>query len=236
MPDLFIADQPKSDKPVSPNTHATPTPDTGGFVDALAKTAKAPPVPTHHKPTNMVHAFSAFVEFPKNISFENQETNEHILLFVRKHFITNLPWIITTFFAALIPLLFIPFFQPVLTSVGLEIPGPYVLVILLFYYLILGSYGFLTYILWFYNSGIVTNMRVVDIDLTDITHKNVAATAVIDIVDVEYSQKGFLQSFVDFGNVHMQTEGLKANFEFLQIPHPGKSADIINDLLREAKK
>jgi hypothetical protein len=134
-----------------------------------------------------------------------------------------------------IPPLTILFILPIFEELSLSVPGNFLSILLGFYYVLLSLYAFLNFISWFYNVGIITNLRLVDIDLTDITHKNVAATALVDIVDVEYSQKGFLQSTFDYGNVQIQTEGLKANFEYLLVPNPGQVADVINDLLRELK-
>ena len=102
-------------------------------------------------------------------------------------------------------------------------------------YLIVFGYAFVSYVSWFFNIGIVTNLRVVDVDVNDITSKSVAATEMKDILDVEYNQKGFLQNFFDYGNVHMQLAGQNPNFEFLFIPRPARTADVISDLMREVK-
>ena len=72
----------------------------------------------------------------------------------------------------------------------------------------------------------------IDVDTSHISQKNIASTGIGDIVDVEYSQTGFFSGIFHYGNVHMQTEGVKPNFEFLGIPNPAKAADIILDLMR----
>lgn len=177
-----------------------------------------------------MHPFSAFHTSPEGISFENQEPNEKIYLFLRRHFITILPWIAGTFiFALLPPLVFLS--VSVLDLALPEIPGNIILIVTLFYYLILFGFAFINYVVWFYNVGLVTNLRVVDIDVQNLQSKNVAATPIEGIVDVEYSQHGLIQNIFDYGNVLMQTEGVKANFEFLAIPHPAKVTDIMSDLI-----
>ena len=113
-------------------------------------------------------------------------------------------------------------------------PTPYVLVLTLSYYLLVFGYAFVSFITWFYNVGILTKKRLVDIDFSDIMYKNVATARLIDIVDVEYTQGGFLHSFFDYGDVFVQTEGIKPNFEFHAVPHPSIVVNMI--LIRMGRK
>lgn len=214
MPELFTA--PKK------QTAQTPTP-----APPLITTDKSH-VETKNLSRGKVHLLTTYCTYPEGVRFENQERDEIIILLVRKHFITNISWIATSLLFALIPLIL--FFILLETGAFYELPTNYLLIISLFYYFILIGVAGVNFITWFYHVGIITNKRVVDIDITYITHKNVATTEIRDIVDVEYTQKGFLHSFFNYGNVHMQTEGIKANFEFTSIPNPAMVADIINDL------
>jgi len=211
MVDLYIATQDKPQKTKKPETQPV-----------------APGTVTIHR--KEMHPFSAFHASPEGITFENQESNEKIYVFLRRHFITNLPWVAGIFvFALLPPLLFLV--VSVLNLSLPEIPGNIVLVLTLFYYLILFGFAFVNYVVWFYNVGIITNLRAIDIDVQNLQSKNVAATPLDGIVDVEYTQHGLIQNFFNFGDVHIQTEGLKANFEYLLIPHPARVTDIISDLI-----
>ena len=60
-----------------------------------------------HQPVGL---FSAYCMYPDNVTFENQDTNEQIILFLRRHFITNFYWIVSVIILALLPVLFAPFF------------------------------------------------------------------------------------------------------------------------------
>lgn len=200
----------------------------------VANTKQAHKTKPINKETDIVRSskmgiLTTFCQNPKGITFENQEENEEVILFIRRHIITNVPWVAIT-----LTLLIVPFFlQALLPFLGYEfVPSTYWVIGLGFYYLVVIGYALLQFTAWFYNVGIVTNIRVVDIDINGITNRNIAAAVVQDIVDVEYSQRGFIQSFFDYGNVHMQTEGLKANFEFLLIPKPAQVSDIISGLMQ----
>lgn len=216
MPELFTTPQ-KNPQPPLPET--APHPHTRLEAKNLSR--------------GKVHLFTTYCTYPEGVRFENQEKDEIIVLLVRKHFITNLSWIVLTILLALLPPLVLFFASQ--TELFLEISTSYLLVLLLFFYFVLFGIAGVNFITWFYHVGIVTQKRVVDIDITYVTNKNVATTEVRDIVDVEYSQRGFLHSFFNFGHVHMQTEGIKANFEFTSIPNPALVADIINDLKESIK-
>jgi hypothetical protein len=226
MPDLFVA------KKKTPGKKADAAVPAEGNVDTpIQKSLQSVGENLSHH----MRAISAFSQFPDNIRFENQEEGEFIILFMRRHIVTNTGWIFLTILFALLPFLSSLLLFPVLEIVGISIPGNFLTVIMLFYYLLLFGYAYVHYVSWFFNIGIITNMRVVDIDVIDITSKNVAATEIEDLVDVEYNQQGFLQNFFDYGHLHVQVVGLKPNFEFLSIPHPAKAQDIISDLMREVK-
>ncbi|MBI5045282.1 MAG: hypothetical protein HZC02_05140 [Candidatus Levybacteria bacterium] len=177
-----------------------------------------------------MHPFASFHIAPEGITFENQEKDEEILLFLRRHFITNINWIAGTIAFTLLPIVVFLFHTLQLVILP-ELPPQFLLVILLFYYLIVFGYFYMNFLSWFYNIALITTLRVVDIDVENLQSKNVAATDIEGIVDVEYMQRGFFQNFFDYGNVLIQTEGIKSNFEFLRIPHPAKVTDVISDLI-----
>ncbi len=100
----------------------------------------------------------------------------------------------------------------------------------MFYYVITIGYALTELLNWFYNIGIVTKTRLIDIDYSHVTHKSIAITRIGDIVDAEYKQGGFLGNIFNYGDIFIQTEGLKPNFEFPSVPQPAEIIDIIIDL------
>ncbi len=177
--------------------------------------------------------FTSFTMQPQGVEFEHQEPGEQIILLLRRHAITNVPWITITLVLFILPLLVPTILSITNQNLFFLIPDNFLLIYLLLYYLIVIGYALLSFVLWFYNLGLVTNYRVIDIDAVNFTSKNVAATAIHDIVDVEYTQRGFLQNTFDYGNVFMQTAGTNENFEFDLVPQPAVVADIVSDLIRE---
>jgi hypothetical protein len=172
---------------------------------------------------------ASFCHNPTGVTFINQEHDEKIILFLRKHFIKNISWISMGFLFLLLPIILI-FPVNFIESVQSVIPLRFILVFLGFYYLIIVGFVYTSFITWFYNVGIITTKQIIDVDFTDIMYREVAKVRIEDVIDAEYIQGGFLHSFFDYGNVFVQTEGLKPNFEFHSIPYPDKTTDIIIDL------
>lgn len=178
---------------------------------------------------NHNHMLASFCQNPEGFSFQTQKHNETILLFLRRHFITNLLWIVAAIILSIIPIVFIAlnFKFPLLTTI--QIPRQFVIILTLFYYLILFSYIFINFLTWFYNVFLVTNERVIDIDYSNIVIHNVAETRVGQIEDVHYVQSGFVRSLFNFGDVFIQTAGSEKIFEALAVPKPREAANIIAD-------
>lgn len=175
------------------------------------------------------HFYSSLVPYPRNISFDDQKANEEIILIVRRHFVTNVPWIVASILLALFPVTLLPFivrffpFTPPTSQTS-------VLISLFFY---LGVFGFvlLKFTLWYFHVGILTNLRIRDIDIHGILFKDVSETNNEFIQDVTHSQIGFIRSLFNYGDVMVQTAGTKPNIEFDKAPKPAKVAQIITGLL-----
>lgn len=174
---------------------------------------------------------SAYFEDPSKVKFNNMMENEILLLFLRKHNITNLTWILKAIALALIPIIF-----EFLSSFGFYSndfvsPTGKFIIYGFYYFFIFSSYIFVNYMTWFYNISLVTNIRVIDIDYSEIVFENVDATKLSQVEDVGYKQIGIFRSIFDYGDVHLQTAGTASNFEFLSVPHPENVIRIINHLL-----
>ncbi len=177
----------------------------------------------HDKP----HFYTSFGEYPEGVTFINQEEGEEVALLLRRHFITNVPWIAFSIFLALLPLL-IPF-------VAATFPLPAfssstITLMFAFYYLFIFGFILLNFALWYFHVGLVTTLRILDIDLAGILYRQITVTKHENVEDVTHSQIGFVSSLFNYGDVHVQTAGTEVNIEFDRIPRPSKAAEIIHDL------
>lgn len=211
MPDIFLA-----------NTEKKPVNITSTYLSSNEETKDT-------SSDGGMHLFTAFHEKPKHIRVINQEKDETILLFLRKSLFTNIKWVVGSIILLIIPIILSIFINPFNSPFGF--PFRYVLYFVIFYYLIVFTYIHIRFITWYFNISLVTNIRVIDIDFSNLIYKNLAATKLNLVQDVSYQQVGTLRTLLDYGDVYVQTAGTLENFEFLAIPQPGKAVHIIEDLI-----
>ncbi len=214
MPDVFISKNSPAAKtantpPDTPNTNVYTTTDSEGHL----------------------HLLSSFCSNPLGVAFRDQEPDEKVLLFLRRHFITNFSWILTTIILFLLPFILIVL-NVQFSIVDLSIlPMNLKTAITLFYYLTVFSYGFTNFVTWYFNISLVTTERVVDIDYSDIVYKNIAATKLDLVQDASFVQIGVFAGIFNYGDVLVQTAGTLDNFDFFKVPHPDKVVNIIEGLI-----
>lgn len=182
-----------------------------------------------------MNAFSTYCVNPQGVSFADQEKDEKILLFLRRHIITNVDWLLLTLVFSLIPimisllnLLDTPNFNIISF---LNLPPQFTTFFVIFYYFLVFTFVLVNFMSWFYNIGLVTDKRVVDIDLTELIFKNIATTKHSLIQDVSYSQNGAIRSLFHFGDVTVQTAGQEGKFELEAVPHPDKVVHLMEDFI-----
>lgn len=187
------------------------------------KQNKKPAIKTHHMPL-----FATFFTDP-DLYFSDLQKDEKVVLFLRADFITNVPWIFFTLLGILLPFIFF-FLLSIMNLPDVLISSKFIVILVIFYYLLIFGYAFGSFINWYYNIGLVTTKRVIDLDVAYITYRNLAATQITMVKNVEYTQAGFLHAFFDYGTVLVQTDVIRENIEFEHVPNPGKVAHIVLEL------
>jgi len=170
---------------------------------------------------------------PLAIHFQAQNPNEKVYYLLRRHFATNTPWIITLAAAFVIPLVFLP--QAQSFEAWTNIPEPIQLALLIFWYLAISGFGLINSTKWYYHVLLMTDTRLLDIDLVGFLYRNVTEAQLRDVQDVTHTQGGIFQLLFNYGNVYVQTAGTEQNLELLRVSDPGKVHDIITDLSAEAR-
>ncbi len=181
-------------------------------------------------PSEKHNPLSSIVFTPENLRFESMDREEKVILFLRKHFITNIPWIIMATFMFLIP----AFVQNL--SLFDSIPKNFMFVFILIWYLISTAYFLESFLTWFFNVYIVTDERVIDIDFYNLIYKEVSDANIDRIQDVTYSMGGVVRTMFNYGDVMIQTASEVPNFEFQAVPKPDKVAKVLQDLRIEEQQ
>lgn len=174
------------------------------------------------------HALAHFVQNPDNFSFEAKNSEEDVVLVLRSHIIVNVPWVLFTLVLLLIPLLLI-LVLPNASIIRLDLTTKVLLTAV--YYLIVFGYAFLNFTLWYFQATIITNQRIIDIDLNGILSLQINEAPIESVLDSEYRQKGMLASFFDYGDILLETETRVQDLEIIKAPHPTRAVEIISKLV-----
>lgn len=169
---------------------------------------------------NILHSFC----IKPGYRFETQHPTEQIILVLRAHPITQIPWIFNSFILSILLILinivlpnFLTFSQIIFFNLlGLAVIFAYVL------------FNFLS---WFFNVGIITNERIIDVDFHAVIYKEVTETQLGKVEDVTAKSAGFFSSIFNYGNIFVQTAGTEVNIEFPNVPRPAEVTKIINQLV-----
>lgn len=181
-------------------------------------------------PTQPHNPLGSIIFCPENLKFESMDSEEKVVLFLRKHFVTNIPWMLMSAILFLIP--------SFISGLELfnEIPSNFKFVFILIWYLIATAYTLESFLTWFFNVYIVTDERVIDVDFYNLIYKEVSDANIDRIQDVTYNMGGVVRAMFNYGDVLIQTASEVPNFEFLAVPQPDKVVRVLQDLRIEEQQ
>lgn len=161
------------------------------------------------------------------------EPGEEILKVVRKHWFIIVTQLIGAFMTAIVPLILLGFFVELPKFVG----GPEINVgghtpIITFgvaTWLLLSTFsGFVVWTHYYLDLWIITDRRIIAIEQIHFFNRNVAIFRLERLQDIEFSIKGLIQTFFNFGTLSAQTAGhMEANFSSPGMPNPDELQNII---------
>jgi len=176
------------------------------------------------KKSRSKHLYSLCVN--PEVSFEGQTKSERVILLLRAHPITFVPWIIVASLMFLLPFILNVFLFSLFRFKE-------VIFINIFWYSATFSYVLVNIISWLFNVGIVTNERIIDIDYQYLLYKEISASTLEDAVDVTAKTSGFIHTFLHYGDIYVQTAGNIQNIEFYKTPDPSDVVSVINQLMQQ---
>lgn len=189
---------------------------------------------SNHPKKSKAHFYTSFMMYPVNVKFPDQDPDEDVIILVRRHIITNIPWMVLSFFFAITPPLIIPFLTTLFPF--FQIAAGTQTALALSYNLFILGYILVNFSIWYFHASLVTNKRIIDVDLDNILTKHVSETRISLIQDVSYTQVGAIRSIFNYGDVFIQTAGPHPNIEFDKSPQPALIARIIGDLIHAVHK
>lgn len=186
---------------------------------------------SRHSESGHTHnPLAAYSYCPDNVSFETQDSQEKVILFLRKHPITNLPWILLAVLLAFAPAILTSF--PLLSF----LPVNFQFVALLLWYLVVTAFVLESALTWFFNVYIVTDERIIDVDFLNLIYREITEAKIDKIQDVTHSVGGVVRTIFNYGDVVIQTAGTAQNLEFEAVPEPAEVTKIIQELRIEEEQ
>lgn len=179
---------------------------------------------------SMFRIFSAYWENPKDAHFAGSDPDEKVLLVLRKHFITNFPWIFLSVLLSVFP--FVIVYRLNLSGQDfqfLTLPPRFYPILALFWYFFIFLFSFENFLSWFFSVYIVSTKKIVDYDFHGIIYRNIAEAPLRNIEDIHHTIKGFWPLIFNYGDITIQTAGEKREFDFIAVPNPLKIQDLISD-------
>ena len=194
---------------------------------------------SHNKAAHVSHShrhshnpLSAFNYMPEKINFVAADSEEKIILLLRKHPITNLGWIINSMALIVAPLIL----TFILDTITQTVPVGFQIVGILGWYLVTLAFIFEKFLGWFFNVYIVTDERVFDVDFVHLTYREITDANLDQIQDVTSKIAGVFGTLINYGDVFIQTASATPQIEFEKVPNPDKVAAILRDLRVEEER
>lgn len=172
-------------------------------------------------------------QFKPHDLFPGMQADEKIYMVLRPHWFT----LVLKFIAWL---LFVVILMAIDWAIDAYAPAlkrdPYVGYINLFknvytMFLVLGL--LILWVMYYLNIQILTNERIVDITQKSLIHRTVSELHLNSIEDVTAETKGVFGTFLNFGNVYVQTAAETERFVFDQVPNPAAVEKMILDLYEQ---
>jgi hypothetical protein len=180
--------------------------------------------------------FDSIIKNPKSASFDGKDVDEEIQYVFRRHFITNVPWIVLGILLFFVPkIAALTFLDLRINGVGLVETSVWAW-FLVFWYLFTFGFLFENFISWFFDVFMVTNKRIVDIDFEGVLYRSISETNLNNIEDATSRNAGALGAILDIGDITIQTAGERREFELDGVHNPSMIRDLIMDFVAEYKR
>lgn len=159
--------------------------------------------------------------------FESQQSDEQVILLVRRHILALLSVITISVLLYMIGLLAVfvfPFLLPMMVS-GFAY-NIYVLIVSLLF-LFTTIFLFNNWVLHYLHAAVLTTEHFVEISQSGLFSRKISVLALEKIQDVSSSQEGIVHTMFNIGEIEVQTAGEAPNFTIEYVSDPNKTSQKI---------
>lgn len=169
---------------------------------------------------------------PSHNTFRKEGSEEKTILVTRKHRVNLWAPLYTVLGLTFVPLVI---YFVISSLKWYELIAPLYHFLTIVYFLFLWNLAFYHLTVYFLNTVIVTNKRVIENEQNGFFDHTTNEVALNKIEDVSVRRKGTLAHFWNFGELEIQSAGAGAEKEifFTQLPDPDKVKETIMELIIE---
>ena len=170
------------------------------------------------------------------LTFEGERSYENVILMLYRHWFTLLLKLIPFILLGILPMVIVAVFGSFMVEVGVSSLFNFIISV---YYLILWNGVFYIITMYLLDTWLVTDHRVIDNEQHGFFSRTLTESSLSKIQDQSVDIKGVIPTFLDYGNLEIQTAGTIPKIEMKQIPHPNdvkaKITSILSDFLSRHK-
>jgi len=165
-----------------------------------------------------------------NHTFEGKKSYETVVVFLYRHWFVIVAKLFAYVLLLLLPFVVWIFMDPYLNNLGLDIVFQFFVSVYVFIWWLSLFYALTMY---FLDTWIVTDHRVLDNKQHGFFSRSVSELHLSRIQDISVKIVGPIATFLDFGDLEIQTAGTEPKFFFKNIPHPNK---VRNEIMKAQSK
>jgi hypothetical protein len=178
----------------------------------------------------------AFIKDPEKTFYDGKDADEVVLYVIRKSLLTVIPALLAFGALVIIPIFLVPFAAIENAKIGYVFSPSFITAITAFWYLVTFGFGFQIFVNWYFNVFIITNKKIVDVDVAGLLYKNISEASLRNIEDTTSNVRGTLGTIFNVGDMYVQTAAEAREFEFTSIDNPSHIRDILSDMVADIKQ
>ena len=168
----------------------------------------------------------------------NQRKDEKVILFLRRHWITNTRLVTAAIFFIGAPLAagLTVYADEIQTWYEHPLLGPLFATVAIIYFLAVWLFAFMEFTDFYLDTWIVTNERVINIEQKGLFSRIASELPLDAVQDVTSDVQGVIRTMLDYGDVVIQTAGQMKQFHFKEISKPEKIKEQIIHVVEDNRE
>ena len=168
--------------------------------------------------------------------FKGQKTGEKILLVVHRHWFDILSQFFIIFIMLLLLFSSLLFTPQIINSSNGNLSPSLLFFVEDIFLIFIWLFFFIIWIDYYFDVWIVTNERIVNIEQKGLFSRGISELELENIQDITVEVCGIIPTFLNYGNLYVQTAAEKERFIFKHVPNPYAIKDLVMNLQKSYEK